>query len=513
VKYFKKIRNLFLQKPLISLSIFYFLVRFPNLTLLPIFNDEAIYLDWGWRETHVPGYLYYSLYDAKQPLMMWLFGISQSIFSAPLFAGRLVSLILGFFSTIGIFFVAKKLFNTKIAIISAISYTILPIFVLFDRQALLESAITTVNVWSFYFLLNLLPNLSKTKYSILTGITLGLGFFSKSTAALFLASTLIILGIKFFQTENKLYLKNLGIIFVTFLTVISLLIINPQFWQTLPSNSRYVLTLGEIFKFPILLWIQNVWALTQICFIFLSPPVFVIALLSAILFIKRKQQTQLLLWVIIPLLITLLGVKSASQRYFVSLLPFITILFSYGVMEIGLIFKKNRIYIALLFLVLPFAFSFLQIYNPLNYFLFSIKLTTFSEAGNITGQVSGYGVHEIVNYLTGENKKTPLIIAYAENTGNPESGVEVYVAKNKDIEHGYFESKYLGNIPKEIQCINTVNGKTIYFISRNDQLTRFEKYVKKIKTFSKPLGNDTIGIYEFVKHCENPLKVKVEFQR
>jgi len=63
------------DKPLLFIILFYFLLRLPKLTLIPIFNDEAIYLDWGWREIHGGASLFYSLYDGKQPLLMWVFGI------------------------------------------------------------------------------------------------------------------------------------------------------------------------------------------------------------------------------------------------------------------------------------------------------------------------------------------------------------------------------------------------------------------------------------------------------
>src|SRR3989344_8880884 len=100
----------------------YFLLRLTNLTLLPIFNDEAVYLDWGWRETHIPDALYYSLYDGKQPLLMWFFGISETIFTDPLFAGRIISVLTGAFTLLGIYLLAKILFNKKVAVISALLY-------------------------------------------------------------------------------------------------------------------------------------------------------------------------------------------------------------------------------------------------------------------------------------------------------------------------------------------------------------------------------------------------------
>ena len=66
------------HKFILLVSCLYFLIRLINLTLLPIFNDESIYLHWAWHETRT-GDLYYSLYDAKQPFLMWFFGIFENI--------------------------------------------------------------------------------------------------------------------------------------------------------------------------------------------------------------------------------------------------------------------------------------------------------------------------------------------------------------------------------------------------------------------------------------------------
>lgn len=163
------------NKYIIFVLFFYFVLRLINLTKPPLFNDEAIYLDWGWRETHVAGYIYYSLYDAKQPLLMWIFGIMESIFSDPVFAGRIVSVFAGFFTLIGLYKITGKLINNKAALLSSLFYAVIPIFSFFDRQALMESSIAAVGVWTCYFLMRFFENKGH-KYSLILGAVLGIGF-------------------------------------------------------------------------------------------------------------------------------------------------------------------------------------------------------------------------------------------------------------------------------------------------------------------------------------------------
>jgi hypothetical protein len=507
----KKVVIFFKKNPVLTLIIIYFAIRLPQLTLLPIFNDEAIYMDWGWRETHVPGFLYYSLYDAKQPFMMWLFGIFSNFFSNPLFASRLVSLLIGILSTTGIYFIGKELFNRKVGIVSALSYIVIPIFVLFDRQALLESAVIASNIWSFYFLNKALLEKRHIKYELLTGLSLALGFYSKSTAALFLTTTIAIFTFYFIKTRKQTYFLRLGSIIGVFACTILLLLINPQFWQTLPSNSRYVLTISELLKFPVLIWIQNAWGIAQIAFIFLTPLIFLFAFFTIIHSLYERKNVLLLIWIIIPLLIALLTLKGISQRYVVGVLPLFTILSSWGVIKVGTFLKKNRFTISIALLIIPLSLSLLLIYDPFDYFVLFSKITPYSESGFINGQTSGFGIQQSINFLENENKKEPIIVTYAENSGNPESAISVLMSK-KGIMNGYFEMKYLAGMPPDAQCIETASGDSIFFVSRDDQVAGFEKYVIKVKTFDKPVGNGSIGVFRFISGCEKPTKVDPTFQ-
>src|SRR3989344_2830446 len=149
-KLFKKDRSI------LPLLLFYFLLHLINLTLLPIFNDEAIYLDWAWSYTHMPGHLYDSLLDAKQPLMIWVFAFFENFFTDPLYAGRFASVTIGAVTALGIYKITKQQVNKHAAIIATLLYSIIPIFVFYNRQALMEAAIACIGIWSFHALLKLL---------------------------------------------------------------------------------------------------------------------------------------------------------------------------------------------------------------------------------------------------------------------------------------------------------------------------------------------------------------------
>lgn len=93
------------QKLIITaLIIAYLTTRLYNLTILPIFNDEAIYLHWGLIMRNTGEKFFSVAFDGKQPLSMWLFSISMWFINDPLVAGRIISVFFWTDNTVGYLF-------------------------------------------------------------------------------------------------------------------------------------------------------------------------------------------------------------------------------------------------------------------------------------------------------------------------------------------------------------------------------------------------------------------------
>src|SRR3990167_11240074 len=86
-------------------------IRIYQLTLLPIFVDEAIYVRWSQVMATEPTLRFLPLSDGKQPLYMWVLMFLIKYFSDPLFIGRLVSVVSGVGTLIGIFALSYILFK------------------------------------------------------------------------------------------------------------------------------------------------------------------------------------------------------------------------------------------------------------------------------------------------------------------------------------------------------------------------------------------------------------------
>src|ERR1700690_2464816 len=91
----------------------YLITRLTNLTGLPIFTDEAIYIRWSQIGGNDPNWRFISLTDGKQPLFTWVVMVLLRLIRDPLVAGRMVSVCAGIGSLVGMGFLSWELFHSK----------------------------------------------------------------------------------------------------------------------------------------------------------------------------------------------------------------------------------------------------------------------------------------------------------------------------------------------------------------------------------------------------------------
>src|SRR3989344_1275647 len=168
----------------LSFVVLYWVSRLTDLTQLPIFTDEAIYVRWAQIAEQDSAWRFISLTDGKQPMLIWVGIIALKIFSDPLFAVRFVSVVSGFFGMIGLGLLGRELFkSTTIGILSSFLYLISPFTLMYDRMALMDSIITMFSVWSLYVAI-LLVRLVRLDLSFIIGLFLGGGVLTKTSGFL-----------------------------------------------------------------------------------------------------------------------------------------------------------------------------------------------------------------------------------------------------------------------------------------------------------------------------------------
>lgn len=495
-----KVLNLIRRHPLLVLILILLISRIINLTLLPIFSDEANYLEWGWREIHDPGQAFLSLYDAKQPFLMWLFGIAQTISPGdPLWASRFISVLTGVLNLTGLYLIAKKISSSSVAIISGIIYILCPFFVFFDRQALMESSLAAVFIWSFYFFLRFVQK-PHFLYPSLIGIILGIGFLIKSTAALFLVT--FIISSSYFAAKNhdRLYslLSQILLGISCFLIVSLPLFFQSSFWTSLGTNDRYSMTFSQLIKFPLVTWGTNLLRNLEILFTNFTPLIFIAVVLGVYRYIKSRNASYLylLVWTAVSLISYVFILRHTSSLSFRYLTPLIPLL----IIPAAEMFKSKKLLLTLSLLPALVAYLIL-VFSPAQYFFIKDRLTRFSYLeGYITAPGSGYQVNALRNYFEGKAEKENIYVGVEIAAFNPTAAIYVYYRKNPHIIPAALDtSLFPEDLVGESDCIST--DRPLYFLSTDQRKPTLFKFLEYVDTVSNPYSSETNEIYTLKSGC------------
>jgi 4-amino-4-deoxy-L-arabinose transferase-like glycosyltransferase len=489
----------------VFLTLIYLLTRLINLTLLPVFTDESNYLNWGWITTHFDAF--YPLVDGKQPGLMWLFGIFQAIFSDPLWAGRFVSVLFGIANVYLLFLLSRRLINRKAAIITPLLYILTPLFLFYDRQALMESSLITISLASFYFLLNLTDRPS-LKSTLLVFLLLGIGFWIKSTPLIFLVTSIVCICIiaSFNRSKLPLYLSHLLLGLTYFFLIISPLFFQPEFISTWHRNSDYTLNLSQMLKFPFHTWLATFTTNLTLWFLLLTPAIFLVFLISIPFFIKsplpRLTKILTLAWIFIPLTLYLLSAKfsgSLFQRYTTPFLPLILI------PSAALFSRYSK---TLIILLIPATISFIQIQNPPNYFRLLSHFTKYSYIeGYVTGFDTGYQVNAIMTYLKSRTESGPIMVGLQLLNFNPTAGVYIYSRKNPLLKPVYIDptaSEY-----EQYDCLTT--PLPLYFVYVSKNLNQSLRFFKPVTIITNPFDIEAETIYSLRSDCPASQTAQLSF--
>ena len=439
------------------------------LTSLAVFTDEANYIDWGWRMTHVPGHLFYSLYDAKQPLSMWLFGLSQYIFTDPLFAGRIVSVVFGIISAIGIYYLTKELFNRQVALISSILYLTSPFYLFFNTQALMEAHLVTVGIWSLLFLHKLIKT-EKLKFALLLGLVLGLGFLIKTSSWFW-----IILAGVYLLKKPILGLWTM----MTFLFISSPLLLNSQFWQTLSLNTRYT----TFWFHP-----ENLRAILEVPFIQMTPIVFILGVWGVY---KLRKNYLLISWFLVPLILEFFLAKFLISRY---LVPFLWPLFIFAAYA-----TRKSIFIIII-IGLCLFWDILMFVNPIKYFEYLDKFTIYSYSGAyVSAEASGWAVNDTVAWFNDLAKDKQIAVGFGLYSGNPEIGTMIYLQRHPNIITTFFDAQLFKQDLTQYNCLEF--DRPVYLVTRDKDAAGLSKFVDLIREFKNPYGDNVHYAFKLKDHC------------
>ena len=315
-----------------SLALF---LRIYNINILPIFGDEAIYIRWAQVMRAEPTLRFLPLTDGKQPLFMWSVIPFLKVIADPLVAGRLVSVLTGMGTLVGIFILTRTLFKSiKSSLFASFLYAISPFSIFFDRLALADSSLTMFGVWTLIFAI-LTVRKVRLDTAMLAGFSLGGALLTKSPATIFAVLTPLTFLLnkwpkKFKEKFNKL---SVFVFLFTFtfgiaIGMYSILRLGPNFHMIGIRNQDYVYPLSHILTKPFDPLFSHLKGIFNYFWLMGPSALIILIVLGAYFGIKDKTKETLLLlaWGVLPILIVTEFSKTMTARYIYFAVPYLFIL-------------------------------------------------------------------------------------------------------------------------------------------------------------------------------------------
>ena len=463
----------------LSFVVLYWVSRLTNLTQLPIFTDEAIYVRWAQIAEQDSAWRFISLTDGKQPMLIWVGIIALKIFSDPLFAVRFVSVVSGFVGMIGLGLLGRELFkSTTIGILSSFLYLISPFTLMYDRMALMDSIVAMFSVWSLYVAI-LLVRLVRLDLSFILGLFLGGGVLTKTSG--FLSIYLLPTTLLLFDFKNKHWKKNLlkwaGFAFIAVLfsqLYYSVLRLSPWFHMIAQKDTTFINTVDEqggiinLIQYCSRFLVGNLHGLGDWTIGYLTIPIIILVFI-AILFIYRNLREKLLLlvWFSAPFVGLAFFGKVLYPRFILfMMMP----LFLLSAWSIHYLLKRFSNKTHALILILLISIYPLYVDSKI---LFSIVTAPIPKADSgqyINDHPAGWGIREAVDFF-GNEAKTQKINVFTEGTfGLLPYGLEIYLVRNPNI-------KFVGLWPipdymSEEMLLAIETGPTYYVSNKFQELPR-----------------------------------------
>jgi len=433
---FKKI-----LKEYLSIFILLFLIlfvgaylRFNNLTIIPVFADEAIYVRWSQIMMSEPTLRFLPLSDGKQPFFMWLTIPFLKIFFDPLFAGRALSVFSGLFASIGIYFLAYQLFKSKkIGLVATLLYIVSPFSIFFDRLALADSLLSMFGVWIFNFSI-LTVRTKRFDLAMVTGFILGGALLTKSTALFYsiLIPTTWLLN-DYPKKINKIVkevFKLLVIFTPTYLIaygMYNILRLGPNFHMVGLRNLDYVYPYNHFLVSPLdpfLPFFDRSFEWIRM----MGPwPILLLALLGIVINVKKHFKELLVLFgfFIFPIIVQSEFAKVYTARYMYFTLPYLFILASSSLLNTKKVIRDLLIILLIFTVFTSLKFDYLLLNDPEK-----AKLPRSERSGYLEEWTAGTGIKEISDFIRSEYQREPnlkIIVGTEGYFGTLPDGLQIYL--------------------------------------------------------------------------------------
>jgi 4-amino-4-deoxy-L-arabinose transferase-like glycosyltransferase len=442
-------------------------IRLYHLTLIPVFADEAIYIRWAQVMGAEPTLRFLPLSDGKQPLFMWFLMFYVRRMADPLLAGRILSVVSGIGTMLGIFAVSYLLFKNKlVSFIAAVIYAVSPFTFFFDRMALVDSMLTTFGVWTLFFGI-LTARTRRLDMAMITGFFLGAGMLTKSPAIFFA----LLLPVTWLLTDKPKRIWRLVLLFAVTLAIgygmFNILRLGPNFNLLSSRNQDYVLPLSHIFtRFmdPLIPHFKDTF---RDWFPTMGPwPILILGAVGILVGWRKywREKLILLAWWCGPLFAEMEYAKVFTARYILFTLPPLFILSALGIIVKNKILKIIYLVFFGVFIITASVFNWYLLTNPAK-----ADLPRSERSGYLEEWTAGDGIAEVARYLKNEEVTNPgekIVVGTEGYFGTLPDGLQMYLNDApKIIVIGV--GLDLKEIPKSLKESKAFGNKTYLVINKS----------------------------------------------
>ncbi len=449
----------------------YLAMRLPNLTKLPIFTDEAIYIRWSQIGARDANWRFISLTDGKQPMFTWIVMVLLRVVRGdPLFVGRLASVIAGGASIIGLAFLSFELFrSSRIAILAPLLYLVSPFALMYDRMALYDSLVAAFYIWNLYFAVRLVRE-GRADIALILGMTLGAGMLNKTSgffSLYLLPGTLVLFDVKKKGLAGRLFRwAGLAALAAVLSQVFySILRLSPFFSMVAEKDNVFIYTFSEWFTHPFTFLQGNLSGLFDWLRGYLTLPLF-IATLAGIIVPWKNLREKLVLFIFwfAPFVALALFGKVLYPRFILFMtMPLLVLV---AVVTDWLISRLRTNVWKLAAIIVLFSQSlfidYFIITNPLY-----ARIPDADRGQYIDNWPAGWGVAEVNRYLKDASSKSKIAVFTEGTFGLLPAAIEMYAIDNPNI-----EAKGFWPIPKTIpsEMADSARARPTFFVMNQTQI-------------------------------------------
>jgi len=438
MKRFFKSNRIYIFGAILSLALFS--LRFVHLNILPVFADEAIYVRWAQVMRAEETLRFLPLSDGKEPLFMWAAIPFMKIISDPLVAGRMLSVVTGFASFIGVSLLSWLLFKSKkVTVVASIIYAASTFMFFFNRMALVDSMLSMFGIWTFIFAY-LAVTKERLDCAMISGFCLGGAWLTKSPAIFFaiMIPTLWLFA-SFKKGRGEILLKVLKLAGLT-LVVLSIgygmyniLRLGPNYSMIAKRNLDYVWPISHILTSPfnpLITFLKHsigwIWAMGPFGILFL-------AVVGIAINVHKfwKQIIILSIWFLVPIVIQSEYAKVFTARYILYSIPFLIVIAASSFNSTKKVWLRVSALLLILFLGQSLIFNKALLLNPE-----AANLPSGERSGYLEDWTAGQGISQTANYLIkrqAENPQEKIVVGTEGYWGTLPDGLQIYLNSHPEI--------------------------------------------------------------------------------